>query len=481
MTRRKKSTFQRRFLIASAVFGLFVLANFALFGWLIYRSLSEQEIRRVLLDAQGEAKSLAHQIAERSQRPGDLFTAVASMRETQTYIDSLLAKREIIQEINIFDQNHVLVFGRKNTSNLPVGGATGAPTVGSPEVAPQRVEHRTEQFDSPPVTVPVPKFVGDDLQVKPVVVPIPQLGTIEIGISPVRLNQRITVLRSALIQKAAITGFASFALLLTSFVFVWLLLRRSQRLEAQAAEAERMAYVGTLASGLAHEIRSPLNSLSLNMQMLEEEMSEQPSAASSSGRRLLNITRSELARLERLATDFLTYAKPRALELQEVPAVRLFERLRDVLSGEIHQRGLQLVIKDRSNGARVKVDPEQFNQLLLNLAQNAIAATEGSGRSPSLFLTVVRQGEKVTLEIVDNGVGMAEDEQKKIFDLFYSNRKGGTGLGLAIVDRIARAHGAELSLRSAPGVGTAVSVALPLAGSADTSSRNLPLPKIAAS
>jgi two-component system sensor histidine kinase HydH len=480
MTRRKKSTFQRRFLIASAVFGLFVLANFALFGWLIYRAMSEQEIRRVLLEAEDDAKDLAQQIAARSKRQGDLFTAVASMRETQTYIDSVLAKRETIEEINIFNQQHVLVYNRKNTSSSG-SEASAAPTVGSPEVAPQRVEHRTEQFESPPITVAAPRLVGDDLQIKPVVVPIPQLGTIEIGISPVRLNRQITVLRSTLIQKAAITGFASFALLLTSFVFVWLLLRRSQRLEAQAAEAERMAYVGTLASGLAHEIRSPLNSLSLNMQMLEEEMSEGPASSFSSGRRLLNITRSELARLERLATDFLTYAKPRSLELQEVPAVRLFERLRDVLAGEIHQRGVQLVVKDRSNGARVKVDSEQFNQLLLNLAQNAIAATEESGRQPSLFLTVVRQGEKVTLEIVDNGVGMAEDEQKKIFDLFYSNRKGGTGLGLAIVDRIARAHGAELSLRSAPGVGTAVSVALPLAGSANTSSRNLPLPKIAAS
>ncbi len=479
MARGKKSTFQRRFLIASAVFGLFVLANFALFGWLIYRSLSEQKIREVLLEAQDQAESLAHQIAERSRRQGDLYTAIASQRETQTYIDSVLAKREIIRDVTIYDRKHVLVYQQHGTLSVPVGEANGSPTVGSPEAPPQRVEQRTEQVDSGPILVPGPRVTaGDDLQVRPITVPIADLGTLEIGISPVELNKRITVLRSTLIQESAITGIASFVLLLTSFVFVWLLLRRSQRLEAQAAEAERMAYVGTLASGLAHEIRSPLNSLSLNMQMLEEEMSEIP-ASSTSGRRLLNITRSELSRLERLATDFLTYAKPRSLDLQEIPAVRLFERLRDVLAGETRQRGLQLVVNDRSNGARVKVDPEQFNQLLLNLAQNAIAATEGSGRSPSLFLTVVRQGDKVTLEVVDNGVGMAEEEQKKIFDLFYSNRKGGTGLGLAIVDRIARAHGAELNLRSAPGVGTAVSITLPLASS-DTSSRGNPLPKLAA-
>ena len=109
-------------------------------------------------------------------------------------------------------------------------------------------------------------------------------------------------------------------LLISAYVVVWLVLRRSQRLEVQAAEAERLAYLGTLASGLAHEIRNPLNSLNLNMQMLEEEIDEHGSAPT--GKRLLSITRSELSRLERLVTDFLAYAKPRPLELEEVPAVR---------------------------------------------------------------------------------------------------------------------------------------------------------------
>src|SRR6202049_5362259 len=97
------------------------------------------------------------------------------------------------------------------------------------------------------------------------------------------------------------------------------LLRRARRLELQAAEAERMAYVGTLASGLAHEIRSPLNALNLNMQMLEEEIAEQAPGTMPTGRRLLSITRSEIDRLQRLGTDFLAYAKPRPLELQETP------------------------------------------------------------------------------------------------------------------------------------------------------------------
>ncbi|HEY0782433.1 MAG TPA: HAMP domain-containing sensor histidine kinase, partial [Thermoanaerobaculia bacterium] len=203
--------------------------------------------------------------------------------------------------------------------------------------------------------------------------------------------------------------------------------------------------------------------------MLQEEFDEHGSAPT--GQRLLDITRSELTRLERLATDFLAYAKPRPLDLEEVPVVRLLERAREVLAAEIAKRGAAVNVTDRSGGARVRVDLSQLNQLLLNLVQNALAATEESGRPPSLELTAYRQGSQVLLEIVDNGVGIPLEEQKKIFDLFYSTRKGGTGLGLAIVQRIARTHGGRLEVKSTPGVGTAVTLALPGVGAADTVAR----------
>jgi signal transduction histidine kinase len=229
-----------------------------------------------------------------------------------------------------------------------------------------------------------------------------------------------------------------------------------------------MAYIGTLASGLAHEIRNPLNSLNLNMQMLEEEIDEHGTAPT--GKRLLSITRSEISRLERLVTDFLAYAKPRPLEMEEVAAVRLLERVPQVLAGEIQKRGARVEVEDRSGGAWVKVDFGQMSQLLLNLAQNALAATEESGRPPLLKLSAHRQGAAVVLELADNGIGIPAEEVGKIFDLFYSTRKGGTGLGLAIVDRIARAHGGRVAVRSTSGAGTAITVELPAAGS-ETPSR----------
>ena len=429
------------------VFGLFVLCDIALFGWLIFRSLSQREIERVLLDTRAEAETLARQIAGRAERQGkDLYTAVSVERETRTYIDSVLRKREIVSQVEIRDKNGVLVFRSSNDATVERVEPPAVPHIGSPELPPQgNVE--TQTVESPPYVVP------------DVLVPIGDLGVLKIGISSPELARRIEVLRRELIQQAAVIGIVSVLLLFSAYAAIWLLLQRSRRLELQAAEAERMAYIGTLASGLAHEIRNPLNSLNLNMQMLEEEIDEVGSVPT--GKRLLSITRSEISRLERLVTDFLAYAKPRPLEMEEVPAAWLLERIPEVLAGEIQKRRARVEVEDRSGGACVKVDRAQINQLLLNLAQNALNASEEAGRTPLLRLVASRQGPSVLLTVEDNGVGIPPEEQPRIFDLFYSTRKGGTGLGLAIVDRIARAHGGRILCESTPGDGTVMTLELP--------------------
>ncbi len=465
MTRRVSSAFSRRFLIGSVVFALFVVCDIALFGWLIFRSLSQKEIERALGETRTEAEELARQIERGAERQGkDLFTAVAVEREAQTFVDQMLRERDIVRRVEIFDKNGMLVYTARSETRIQAGpgsasGPSVPPTVDSPEmpgpVEPPQIIERESTFD-----------VSEIPDIK---VPIGEYGVLQIGISSGEMSKRVEALRQDLVRQTTLVAVVTTLLLLSAFLAVWVLLRRSARLEVQAAEAERLAYIGTLASGLAHEIRNPLNSLNLNMQMLEEEMEE--AGPLPTGQRLLSITRSELSRLERLVTDFLAYAKPRPLDLEEMPAVRPLERLREVLAGEIQKRGARVEIDDRSGGARVRVDPAQMNQLLLNLAKNSFAAVEEAGRAPVLKLSAYRQGTAVCLELEDNGVGMAEEEQEKIFELFFSTRKGGTGLGLAIVERIARAHGGRMHIRSTPGAGTAMTVELPLAAPSDPSPR----------
>jgi two-component system sensor histidine kinase HydH len=235
---------------------------------------------------------------------------------------------------------------------------------------------------------------------------------------------------------------------------------RARRLEEQAEGAERMAYVGTLASGLAHEIRSPLNSLSLNMQLLEEEAREQ--SGTGGQMRLLALTRSELKRLERLATDFLTYARPRALEWTEIEVAKLLARVAELLQADLRARGIRLEIENRVGTALLAGDEGLLTQLLLNLANNAIAAleakAEGGDFAKLLKIGAGRGDGALLLEVGDNGEGMSAEIKARIFELFFSNRKGGTGLGLAIVQRIAEAHGATIEVDSEPGQGTTMRV-----------------------
>jgi signal transduction histidine kinase len=456
MARAVKADLSRQLLAASLIFVALFLSVIALFSWLIFRSLSQREVERVLLETRADAESLARQIARQADRQGkDLFTAVAVEQETQTSIDAILRKRDFVRTVEVRDRNGVLVYQSWSKASLPAGPPLAAR---SPELPAQRP---VELPSTPPRIERKTYETSSATAIRNIEVPIGDLGSLQIGISAGELSKRVEVLRGELIRQASLVGAASLLVLAAAYTAVWMLLRRARRLELQAAEAERMAYIGTLASGLAHEIRSPLNSLNLNMQMLEEEIVEQGPGSMPTGRRLLSITRSEIDRLERLATDFLAYAKPRALELAEIPAVRPLERLREVLAGEIEKRGARVAVEDRSNAARVRLDPEQIGQLLMNLAQNALAAAEEAGRPPVLTLTAYRRGTAVVLEILDNGIGIPAGQESKIFDLFYSTRKGGTGLGLAIVQRIARAHGGKVSVKSVEGAGTAVSVELP--------------------
>jgi signal transduction histidine kinase len=264
-------------------------------------------------------------------------------------------------------------------------------------------------------------------------------------------------------RQTAAVGLVTLLLLGAAYLVIWRLYQRSRQLEAQAVEAERLAYLGTLASGLAHEIRNPLNSLSLNMQMMQEEMAAGPAAVTTAGR-LLSITQAEIGRLEHLVTDFLSYARPRPPEREPVAPAALFERVREVLAADLHRAGARVAVRDETDGVRLFADPAQLTQLLLNLVQNGVAAAAEAGRSPRLELAAVRHDGALALEVSDNGPGVPAAERERIFDLFYSTKKGGTGLGLAIVQRIAENHAGRVEVETPPGGGATFRVVLPATG-----------------
>ncbi len=446
--RARGAGIDRRLLVVSVAFGLFVLCDIVLFGWLIFRSLSQREIEQVLLETRHEAETLADQIAHQLAGRADLYTAIAVEHETQTYIDSIPRQRDIVRSVEIRDKQGRLVFQSRTDTSAALAPEVG-PLLENPEVPPDAdVVHETHERSFPVEVPDIEVAIGD-------------LGTLVIGISPEELSKRIGVLRRHLMQQTALVALLTVALLTTAYTAIWRLYQRSRRLEIQAVEAERLAYLGTLASGLAHEIRNPLNSLNLNMQMMQEEIASGQGEGPTAGR-LLSITRSEISRLERLVTDFLSYARPRPPELEEVTPRELFERVREVLAGDLQNLGARLRLHHESDGARVRADVAQLTQLLLNLVQNGLAAAREGGHRPEIDLRARRRDGELVLEVEDNGPGVPDEERGRIFDLFYSTRKGGTGLGLAIVQRIAENHDGRVEVESEPGAGSVFRVVLPL-------------------
>jgi signal transduction histidine kinase len=215
----------------------------------------------------------------------------------------------------------------------------------------------------------------------------------------------------------------------------------------RTVRAERLAAVGTLAAGLAHEVRNPLNSAILQLDLLERRLGK--GVVSTPG--ILDITRivrDEIRRLDRLVNDFLAFAQPRPLDLQSLPVNQVLQGATSLVAPELQALGIELRTEYNSSAGRVDVDPPRFRQVLINLFRNAIEAMDGRG-----MLTVRTRGAdasgNVLIDIEDTGPGFAEE--LPIFDAFFTTKEGGTGLGLAIVHRIVSDHGGSIQVSSRPG------------------------------
>jgi two-component system sensor histidine kinase PilS (NtrC family) len=230
-----------------------------------------------------------------------------------------------------------------------------------------------------------------------------------------------------------------------------------KRMEERVRIADRLAGVGELSAGLAHEIRNPLASIAGASQMLHE-VGEMPSESHA----LLDIIERESTRLNGLITEFLDFAGPQSRDLQPVDLGLLSERIVDaVRAGEARESGVS--VERRGGGALyVEGDFEQLSQVLWNLVRNAIQATSRGGRVVVDLFPQVRHGERfAVLSVSDTGCGIEPGILGRIYNPFFTTKEGGTGLGLAISQRIVNAHRGFLEVRSMPGDGTVFSMFLP--------------------
>jgi two-component system sensor histidine kinase PilS (NtrC family) len=225
-----------------------------------------------------------------------------------------------------------------------------------------------------------------------------------------------------------------------------------RELELQAARSERLAAVGKLAAGLAHELRNPLASISGSVELLAASASAQPDDA-----RLLDIVLREADRLSSLVSDFLAFARPAQPQPGPVNLPSLVREVLHVFESDPHVS--ELTRAEDLRPAVAHADASQLKQVLWNLLLNAAQATPAGG---TLRVTT-GPGEPgwVQVAVADDGSGIAAEDMQRIFDPFFTTKPDGTGLGLATVHRIVDAHRGRLEVESHPGAGSCFTVHLP--------------------
>jgi signal transduction histidine kinase len=226
------------------------------------------------------------------------------------------------------------------------------------------------------------------------------------------------------------------------------------RLEAQSAE------VAALAGGLAHEIRNPLSTISLNLDLMAQDLDDCETARE---RRLLGkiqLLQRECRQLERILSDFLQFARVGALELEPDDLNALVRGFITFFQPQADDHGIEISPHLAADLPPVAMNHDLFRQALLNLALNAQQAMPDGG---TLELQTYVDGGRVCLELIDTGVGMDAATRERMFRPFYSRRKGGSGLGLPMVRRIVEAHHGTIDCESEPGRGTRFRLCFPAA------------------
>jgi signal transduction histidine kinase len=244
------------------------------------------------------------------------------------------------------------------------------------------------------------------------------------------------------------------------------LYRRMLSSERRARQAERLAELGTLTGGLAHEIKNPLSTVQLNLQLLQEDLAPENPAYNRIVNRL-NLVHRETSRLRDILDDFLRYAGKLELERKEVNLNQLVEELVDFFTPQAQLHKVHARCKPPTEQVVVSADPRLLKQAVLNLMLNAVQAMADSNgdRGGELILSASKNNGEAIIDVIDTAAGIPPDALAQIFDAYYSTKKGGTGLGLAMARRIAEEHGGKITVTSQVGKGSDFQIHLPAANS----------------
>ncbi len=238
-------------------------------------------------------------------------------------------------------------------------------------------------------------------------------------------------------------------------------LEKARKLESQLQQAEKSAVVGRLASAIAHEIRNPLNYINLSLDHLRSKFAPEDAEKRQTFEKLTAQLKTEVGRINRQISDFLSYSRPTNPNLQPLDVRKVIEDSLRLVEAQDGEQNIKISLVERENVPNISGDAEFLRSVFNNLFINAVQSMETTGGK--LGITISPVEDAVKIEVKDTGNGIDEEHLQKIFEPYFSTKETGTGLGLAIVKKVVEVHNGTIDVESSSNDGTKFTIKLPKA------------------